>query len=136
MMNTDTTSLVVIDPSTEFGEAALDLIEVGPRVTLFLMLSGPSAGALEAFAKNEGISISEAGDIYLDQVSSRLRRTGVKVEAWSSTGDDPVEELLEAVEQTDAARVAVPASSRMFGRRGLSELAKYSTVPVMVAPAA
>jgi hypothetical protein len=136
MMNTDTTSLVVIDPTSEHGEAALDLLELGPRVTLFLMLSGPSAGALEAFARNEGISVSEAGDIYLDQVSTRLRRSGVEVEAWASTGDDPVEELLEAVEHTDAARVALPASSLMFGRRGLSEFTKYSTVPVMITPAA
>jgi nucleotide-binding universal stress UspA family protein len=136
MMNTDTTSLVVLDPTTKHGEAALDLIELGPRVTLFLMLTGPSAGALEEFARTEGISISEAADIYLEQVSTRLRRNGVEVASWSSIGDDPIEELLAAVEETDAARVALPASSKMLGRRGLSELARHSTVPVMVAPAA
>lgn len=135
-MQTAATSLVVIDPSTEHGEAALDLIELGPRVTLFLLLAGPAAGALEAFAANEGISISEAADIYLEQVSARLRRAGKLVEAWSAVGDDPLEELLEAVEHTAAARIAVPASTKALGRRGLSELARWAGVPVVVAPAA
>lgn len=134
-MQETTTSLVLIDPTAEHGESALDLVELGQRVTLFLMLSGPTAGALEAFAANEGISVSEAADIYIEQVKTRLRPSGAEVEAFWAVGDDTVEEILEAADLTNAGRIAVPASSRAFGRRGLAELARTSPVPVMVAPA-
>jgi hypothetical protein len=135
-MNTDSNSLVMIDPSARSGESALDLIELGERVTLFVMLSGPSASALEEFARIEGVSVSEAGDIYLEQVKGRLRDSGALVSGLSASGDYPIEEILEAVAATGAARVALPAGTKAFGRKGLNDLVTASPVPVVIAPAA
>jgi hypothetical protein len=137
MTPTDSTnSLILVDPSARAGEAALDLIELGERVTLLLLLSGPASTALHQFAEIEGVSISEAADFYLAQVTERLRAAGALVTGLSVDGDDPVSELLDAAESTGAGRIGVPADTKAFGRRGLNELAVSSPVPVVIAPAA
>jgi hypothetical protein len=98
-------------------------------------MSGPAAGALRAFAYGEGISLGEAADAYLTQVASRLGATGITVDSISAPGHDVVTDLLDAVTTTGARRLAIPASTKALGRRGLAELTTASPVPVVVAPA-
>ena len=135
-MSAPTRTLVLLDPSTDHGEAALDLSRAdADPITLLLVLDGPAAAALEAFAASEGTTVAEAGDIYLGQVEQRLATTR-PVDARSLDTHDPLPEIIHLARTGAIDRVAVPARSRALPARSLASLTRSCPVPVVVAPAA
>lgn len=135
-MSAPTRTLVLLDPSTDHGEAALDLARADDdAITLLLVLDGPAAAALEAFAASEGTTVAEAGDIYLGQVEQRLATTR-PVDARSLDTHDPLPEIIHLARTGAIDRVAVPARSRALPARSLASLTRSCPVPVVVAPAA
>lgn len=127
------TDLVVLDPTAPGGEAALDVIELGDRVALYLALHGPSAAALREFAAVEEISLTEASEIYAEQVTQRLADAGhTAVTTYIADGGAPVEELLDAIEATGSNRVAVPADTNSFTQGELGQVRARTTAQVLV----
>jgi hypothetical protein len=132
-MNTDSRTLVLIDPSSPDGEGGLDVLEADDHaVTLLLMLHGQGASSLEEFASAEGIDIATAGSIYLDQVAERLDHDDV--ESLSTSGYDTVGEILHVVRQGTVRRVVLPASLPGLSGHSLAKLAEGSPVPIVIAP--
>lgn len=131
-----TRTLVLLDPSAEHGEAALDVAHAdGDAISLLVVLDGPAASALEAFAASEGTTVAEAGGIYLDQVGERLG-AAADVEAHSVDARDAVPEIVHLARSGAVDRVAVPAESLALPARALAALTRACPVPVIVAPAA
>ncbi|MGD9703935.1 MAG: hypothetical protein AB7Q42_21200 [Acidimicrobiia bacterium] len=133
---TRSTVLVALDPSSAKGESALSLVERTDHVTLFLPLSGSASRALSEYAAAENISIPTAGEVYLDQVATRLRSDGYAVDAVSSSAVNAVDEILHLVGTERVTKVALPAGSIALDRRSLGRLVSSCPVPVVIAPAA
>jgi len=104
-------TFVLIDPTSEDGETALDALDpTDDHVSLVALLSGRSSSALREFATTEGIDTASAGWIYLDQVTDRIAGDDRIVEAIVATGPDPAVELAILVALNETRRVIVPSS--------------------------
>jgi len=128
-------TLILIDPSNPHGEVGLDVLTPDDRaVTLLVTLGGKSATSLRDFAAAEGIDVSMAALIYLDQVACRLSvRTG-DIDTVATHSSDAVAEIFHILQQQPVSRVIVPASLPGFEAAGLSKLMRMCPVPVVVAP--
>ena len=130
-------TLILIDPSSPDGEGGLDVLTNQDRaVTLLLTLHGRSAAALREFAIAEGIDVSMAGLIYLDQVVCRLSVHTDDIETISTAGADAVNEIFHVLQHRPVDRVIVPASLPGLEAGGLAKLLQVCPVPVVVAPSA
>lgn len=128
-------TLVLIDPSSPHGEGGLDVLtQEDHAVTLLLTLDGRSANSLRDFAAAEGIDVSMAGLIYLDQVVCRLSVHTDDIETISTTGSDAVNEIFHVLQHRPVTRVVVPASLPGLEGQGLARLLHACPVPVVVAP--
>jgi hypothetical protein len=128
-------TLVLIDPSSPHGEGGLDVLTDDDRaVTLLLTLDGRSASSLRDFAEAEGIDVSMAGLIYLDQVARRLSAHTTDIETVSTCGSDAVGEIFHVLQHRPVSRVIVPASLPGLEHHGLAALLQMCPVPVVVAP--
>jgi hypothetical protein len=135
-VNTNKTVVVALDPSSLDGEAALDHTTSTEHITLFLPLTGSPFVALSEFAQSEGISVAEAGVIYLDQVASRLRADGAEVDGVTSTSADSVSAILHLIELGSVSKVVLPPGIISLEPAALRRLVSLGGVPVVIAPAA
>ena len=131
-MNETTNTLILLDPSSPDGEAGL-LVDSDANVTVMIFIDGPSGAPLAAFADAESVSISQAANRYLDQVIARCAPERL-IEAVSSSGVDPVDEILEIAGETGASSIIIPPSRPGLGGRSWDRLVSASTVPIVLAP--
>ena len=128
--------LVVVDPSSADGEGSVSLarqaLDAGGTVTVLTLLSGDEAAPLRAFSEVEEVSLIDASEIYLRQVAERIGPEGVVT--TSVPGHDPAADLLEAVEESEATAIVIPASIAGRHAGAMRRLAEEATVPVIIAP--
>lgn len=139
-MNDSAITLVLLDPSSDDGEAALDLVDSSDtHLSLLVMLTGASASALRDFATAENTDTATAAWIYLDQVVERLAdRSDIdhcRIEMIVAHGPDPVLELGDLAHQRDVRRILVPPSCARFRRKALATLGDQLRVPVIASAA-
>jgi len=132
-MDTASSTLVLLDPSSPDGEAALAIAPRRAAVTLMVLLDDPSAAPLAEFAEAENVSLSAAANRYLDQV---LRRSDADapMEAVFSAGTDAVGEILALADERGAESVIVPPSLPGLAGKSWHRLVAGATVPIVVAP--
>ena len=134
-LSLESSTLILVDPSSPAGEGGLDLLTDDERaVTLLLTLDGRAASSLREFADAENIDVSMAGLIYLDQVARRLGIHSGDVETISTSGDDAVGEIFHVLQRRPVHRVILPASLPGLHGGGLARLMQACPVPVVVAP--
>ena len=132
-MNDNSSTLVLLDPSSPDGEAGLLVArERDARLTVMIFIDDPSGAPLAAFADAESVSISHAANRYLDQVIARCAPEHIEV--VSSSGVDPVDEILEIADETRASSIIIPPSRPGLGGRSWDRLVAASTVPIVLAP--
>lgn len=126
------TTLVLLDPTSPDGEAALSrLTGDDHHVTIVVLLSGPCSSALREFALAEELSLSEAGWSYLDQVAERLQAT--HVEQIVATGPDAALELATIATERQVAEFLIPPSAVRRDRSLVARLQRWTPAPVVVA---
>jgi nucleotide-binding universal stress UspA family protein len=138
-MNASIHALVALDPSSDWGEAALEFASRpdgagAERVTLLVALTGPTAHALREYAAAEGISVAEAGEVYLEQVIDRLQARDVDADGVTAVGNDIAAELVEAARSTGAELICVPAGGRIVAPKAIEPLAEAAGIPLAVVP--
>ena len=117
------TTIVLLDPTNHDGESSLDLLGSDDcNVTLVVLLSGPFSGALLDYAAAEGIDVSTAGSIYLDQVAARIGRDHRVVEVITAPGPSSAEEIADLVGANETRRVLVPSSVERLDSAGYDQL--------------
>ena len=132
-MNDHLSTLILLDPSSPDGEAGLLVARNSEaRVTVMIFTDDPSGASLAAFADAESVSISHAAGRYLDQVVARCAPEHIEV--VSSSGVDPVDEILEIAGETQASSIIIPPSRPGLGGRSWDRLVAASTVPIVLAP--
>jgi hypothetical protein len=111
-VNTTPTTVVVLDPTSADGEAALDALTDDDRhVAVVVLLSGRTSAALREYAAAENLALADAGWIYLDQVAERLDDGSDRlVETVLATGPDTVSELALLAATGNIARIVLPPS--------------------------
>jgi hypothetical protein len=134
-MDRNSSTLILLDPSSPDGEAGLRIAQPGDAaaITLMVLLEDPSSAPLAEFAKAENISMSAAANRYLDQVVGRTE-VGVRVDAVFTAGDDAVGEILAVADERGAGSVIVPPSLPGLRGRSWQRLVAGATVPIVVAP--
>ena len=133
-------TLVVLDPSSDWGEVALDYVigaaNVGENaITLFAALDGPAAFALSEYAADTGVSIAEAGDVYVEQVSERIVSRGAVVSGHATGDGDLAAAIVDAAVAAGATAVAIPAGGRIVDERTLERLLSAVGIRLVVVPA-
>lgn len=111
-VNTTPTTVIVLDPTSADGEAALDaLTDDDQHVAVVVLLSGRTSAALREYAAAENLALADAGWIYLDQVAERLDDGSDRlVETVLATGPDTVSELALLAATGNVARIVLPPS--------------------------
>jgi hypothetical protein len=134
------TIVVLLDPTSGDGEAALDkLTEDDRHVSLVVLLSGPCSSALRDYARAEGLDMSDAGWRYVDQVAARLTDAALQsgrqltIEQIVATGPDTAYELASITHDRAVEQIIVPPSATRRDRAMLTKLARWSEIPVVVA---
>ncbi len=138
-MNASIHALVALDPSSDWGEAALEFATRpdgggAQKVSLFVALTGVTAHALREYATAEGTSIAEAGEVYLEQVADRLAARNIAADGITAVGNDVAAELVAAARATGAALICVPAGGRIVAPRAVERLAEAAGIPLAVVP--
>jgi nucleotide-binding universal stress UspA family protein len=133
--------LVALDPTAEAGEAALPLATyaakvTGGRLTVLVALGGPTAQAFRDFAEAEQITVAAAADRYLEQIVTQVRDSGVAADRLTIEGRDTAGEILGLLDGSDVTALAIPIAGRSTERRVLDRLARDTSVPVLLVPAA
>jgi len=139
-MNPTTHALVALDPSSDWGEVALDFATRGDgggagRVTLLVALTGPTAHALREYATAEGTTVAEAGDVYLEQVIDRLNARDIEADGVTVMDGDVAPELVSAARAVGAHLICVPEGDRIVAPHIVEDLAAVAGIPVAVVPA-
>lgn len=123
--------VVLLDPTSDDGEAALDAVaDTDCNVALLTLASGPTSHAIRDFARAEDIDLSTAAWIYLEQVERRTAKPGRLIELIVATGPDTGYELAHLMAERPDARVAVPESAVRADRRLRRRLSDLSGVDV------
>ncbi len=105
------TTIVVIDPTDQRGEAGIEALHPSEiRVTLMLPLYGRWSRALQDYADAEEIDISSAGQLYLEQVSGRIDTQLYEVELVTIDGADLVRDIVDFERHAEIRRVILPSS--------------------------
>ena len=138
-MNASIHALVALDPSSDWGEAALEFATRpdgggAERVTLFVALTGPTAYAVREYAAAEGTSVNEAGDVYIEQVTDRLAARGIEADGITTVGSDVAAELVAAAQSTGATLICVPAGGRIVAPKAIERLAEAAGIPLALIP--
>lgn len=130
-------ALVLLDPTHLMGETALHyvngILTPGDRVTLAVWPVGPAARALIDFATDDGRSIAEVADLYLDQARERVDHSSVTVATATLPQGDLADVLLGFISRSDVTDVVVPATLAGSVPGIESSVALRSGVPVTVA---
>ncbi|MDH3731378.1 MAG: hypothetical protein OES13_09710 [Acidimicrobiia bacterium] len=123
--------VVLLDSSTVVGDAgvgfAASLLGADGYMTLAVSISGPEASGLREFADAEEVSISEAAELYLEQVAERLGP--YRVNTSTLDGTDLAGDLKAVVDESSADAAVVPAS---LAARALEH--KTLSFPILVVP--
>ena len=123
--------VVLLDSSSPTGDAgvgfASSLLGSDGYMTLAVSTSGPEASGLREFATAEEVAISEAADIYLEQVAERLGP--YRVNTASLDGADLAGALKAVVQESSADVAVVPASLAARALEGGS-----LSFPILVVP--
>lgn len=131
------TTLVLLDPTSNDGETALDLLDCcDDQIALVVLLSGRSSSALRDFAHSEDVDVSTAAWIYLDQVIERLDCTGRNVQAIVAVGPSAADELIDLSRTMALRRILLPSSIDRIDRRSRELLREQVATPVVTAPQA
>jgi hypothetical protein len=132
---TDTgTTLVLLDPTSDDGESALDLLDVQDRhVTLMVLISGPASRSLRDFAHAEEMYTSDAGWRYLEQVAGRMSPHPERLEMVNASGPDACTEIVEIAAGQAVRRVLLPSSVDRYERGLHGQIARVVSAPIVVA---
>jgi hypothetical protein len=126
------TLVVLLDPTSTDGEAALDKLTANDQnVSLVVLLSGPCSSALRDYARAEQFDLADAGWQYLDQVAARL--DAETIEQIVATGPDTAFELASITHDRAVEMILLPPSAIRRDRTLLTKLGRWTQVPVIVA---
>jgi hypothetical protein len=129
------TTLVLLDPTSADGESALSLLDAGDQhVTLLVLLSGPSAGALRDVADAQEIDMSTAGWTYLDQVVTQVSVAPDRLLAMTAAGPSAAAEIADVAAAEQLQRVLLPSSVDRTEPGLVGLLSRCITAPMLVAP--
>ena len=129
------TTLVLLDPTSDDGETALDLLDrCDDQIALVVLLSCRSSSALRDFAHSEDIDVTTAAWIYLDQVVERIDCTGRAVQTIVATGPSAADELVDLTRTMVPRRILLPSSIDHVDRRSRETLRERVAAPVVTAP--
>ena len=135
-MNTEPTTLVLLDPTSADGEAPLCLLaDDDLHVRIVVLLSGRTSAALREYAASEHLALADAGWIYHDQVAERLAAGGRLVETVLATGPDPVAELALLASEGNVARIVLPPSINRLDPAAVQRVAELAPVVSVAATA-
>lgn len=130
-------ALVLLDPTHLMGETGLHyvngILTAGDRVTLAVWPVGSSARALIDFATDDGRSIAEVADLYLDQARDRVEVAGVAITTVTLPQAELADVLHAYIARSDVTDVVVPATLAGATPGLESRVALRSGVPVTVA---
>ena len=130
-------ALVLLDPTHLMGETALHyangILTSGDRVTLAVWPVGSAARALVDFASDDGRSIGEVADLYLDQARDRVDGSAEIVATVILPQAELAEVLLAFIARSDVTDVVMPATVAGSVPGVESSVAIRSGVPVTIA---
>lgn len=130
----NTTTIVLLDPTSPDGETSLDaLTEADADVALVVLLTGRASNALRDFAHSEGTHLSTAAWTYLDRLTPRLQRSRRRLEHVVANGPDTAHELATVAAHRPAGRIVLPASTLRLEPAAVSRLEQLTTTPIEVA---
>ena len=110
-MTTVPTTLVLLDPSSDDGETALQLLSASDdHVALVTLISGRTSRSLRDYAISEDIDLMTAGWLYLDQVVVRVDATNREVQTILADGPDIARELATIGAGMVVRRILLPSS--------------------------
>lgn len=129
------TTLVLLDPTSDDGEVALDLLsDADDHISLAVLLSGRTSSALREYAAAESLALADAGWFYLDQVAERLAGPARLVETVVAAGPDPAAELALLASEGRVGRIVLPPSILRLDAAAVQRLTNaVADVPVSVA---
>ncbi len=129
------TTLVLLDPTVEDGGSALDLLDDrDTHITLVLLLWDKSSFAIRRFAEAENISVSQAADIYLDQVIARVQGPDRKIERAVLNASNATLELAMLERTYPTRRVLRPQSTMQAPTANLARLTIRDQIAAKLGP--
>ncbi len=127
-----TTAILLLDPTSPGGEAALSgLTPDDTDVVLVTLVTGPCSDAIRAYALGEGLDLSTAAWMYLSQVQDKVSLPGRTIELVVATGPDAGLELDLVMSQRPDSRVLVPRSAMTADRYLRAAVAHRTDVAVI-----
>ena len=127
------TTLVVIDPASEHGEAGIQALDAQDRrVTLIIPLHGRRSRSLREFAEAEDLDVATVGSIYLEQLASRIDQSDRDVTSISTDGSDFAADITSIVQRLSVSRVIVPTSLMATEGPGIRYLALAANAPILI----
>ncbi len=138
-MNHHNTVLVALDPSSDHGESALELITRNRaarsgHITLLVSLDGHTATAFRAYADSEDTTVPAAAEVYLAQVTDRLAANGFAATGIAVPGLDITADLAASAVAVGARVIAVPSGGTLLSQTEVDRVAQMSHIPVVVVP--
>jgi len=129
-------AIVVVDPSSHHGEAAIDFaVEAGHRhLTAVVSRSGRAAIALEQYAASEEISVREAAEVYLEQLIHRLAARDIIATGMATDALDTAVDLASCVVGAGATLVALPAVTGHLDHDEVERASQMTGIPVVLVP--
>lgn len=129
-MSTPST-LVLLDPTSPDGEAALELLGRGDtHVTLVVLLSGPASRSLRDFARAENTDMATAGWRYLEQVVERVALPADRVLATTAIGPSAAMALADLAAANEVRRILVPGCTERYEPGLPAMVARCTDAPV------
>ena len=127
-------TLLLLDPTNEDGETALELLDHTDRhVIALVLLSGPAAHALHDSARSHDVDLTTAGWQYLEGVADRLQLAPDRLLAMTAPGPSAATELADIAAYYPVYRVLLPSSVQRY-EPGLAELLENCVhAPVLIA---
>lgn len=127
-------TLLLLDPTYDDGETALEMLDDTDRhVIALVLLSGPAAHALRDSARSQGVDMTTAGWQYLEGIADRLQLAPDRLLAMTAPGPSAATELADIAAYHPVYRVLLPSSVQRY-EPGLAELlAACVHAPVLVA---
>jgi hypothetical protein len=133
-MTTVPTTLVLLDPSSDDGETALQLLGASDdHVALVTLISGRTSRSLRDYAISEDIDLMTAGWLYLDQVVARVDATNREVQTILADGPDIARELATIAAGMVVRRILLPSSLSRIDAGARDRLRAGAAAPIVMA---
>ncbi len=128
------TTLVLLDPTSDDGETALDLLSASDdHIALITLLSGRTSRSLRDYAHSEEIDLVTAGWLYLDQVVARVDSTGREIQTVLADGSNIARELATVAADMVVRRILLPSSLERIDSAARDRLRSTVAAPIVAA---